>query len=149
MLTKELKLGITETIEILKLANQDEIKKIPKKFINFLNENSDKEYKFEIDTKIPLKNLKLRKETKNILGIIAYNYWSDTSEKKLKFEKILKNNQKIYEEELKNRYNPDDLFKNKTKINQKENEMSAIVEYKENIIKKIYKFLYKILKKGI
>ena len=82
MLTKELKLGITETIEILKLADKKEIDKIPKKFMNFLNEHADKEYKFEIGNEMSLKNLKLRKETKNILAIIAYNYWCDTSEKK-------------------------------------------------------------------
>ena len=44
MLTKELKLGITETVQILKFANKDELEKIPKKFMNFLNENVDKKY---------------------------------------------------------------------------------------------------------
>ena len=112
MLTREVKLGITETITILSLANKDEIKKIPKKFMDFLNENADNEYKFEIGNEVSLKNLKIRKETKNILGMIAYNYWSDTSEKKAKFEEILKNNQKRYEEKLRDKYNPDDLFKN-------------------------------------
>ncbi len=148
MLTRELKLGITETIEILKLANKDEIKKIPKKFMDFLSENADKEYKFEINTDIPLKDLKIRKETKNILGIIAYNYWSDTPKKKSKIEEILRNNQKKHEETLRDKYNPDDLFKSKTNINPKEDETTAMVEYKENIVKKIYKFLYKIFKKN-
>lgn len=142
MLTKELKLGITETIEILKLADKKEIDKIPKKFMNFLNEHADKEYKFEIGNKMSLKNLKLRKETKNILAIIAYNYWCDTPEKKSKFNELLNNNQKIYEEKLRNQYNPDNLFKNKKQVSQNKNNSTALVKYKENIIQKILRFLH-------
>ena len=147
MLTKELQIGITETIEILKLASQEEIKKIPKKFLEFLNENADKEYKFEITNNISLNDLKIRKETKNILGMIAYNYWSDTPEKKNNFEKILINNQKTYEQKLRDKYNPNDLFKNKLSIIQIEDKSTAIVEYKESIIQKVLNFLYKIFKK--
>ena len=139
MLTKELKLGITETIEILKLADKKEIDKIPKKFMNFLNEHADKEYKFEIGNETSLKNLKLRKETKNILAIIAYNYWCDTPEKKSKFNELLNNNQKIYEEKLRNQYNPDNLFK-KHSLQQEEklitNEI-AMIEYKEPLFKRL------------
>lgn len=142
MLTKELKLGITETIEILKLADKKEIDKIPKKFMNFLNEHADKEYKFEIGNETSLKNLKLRKETKNILAIIAYNYWCDTPEKKSKFNELLNNNQKIYEEKLRNQYNPDNLFKNKKQVSQNKNDSTALVKYKENIIQKILRFLH-------
>lgn len=142
MLTKELKLGITETIEILKLAYKKEIDKIPKKFMNFLNEHADKEYKFEIGNETSLKNLKLRKETKNILAIIAYNYWCDTPEKKSKFNELLNNNQKIYEEKLRNQYNPDNLFKNKKQVSQNKNDSTALVKYKENIIQKILRFLH-------
>lgn len=142
MLTKELKLGITETIEILKLADKKEIDKIPKKFMNFLNEYADKEYKFEIGNEMSLKDLKLRKETKNILAIIAYNYWCDTPEKKSKFNELLNNNQKIYEEKLKNQYNPDNLFKNKKQVSQNKNDSTALVKYKENIIQKILRFLH-------
>ena len=142
MLTKELKLGITETIEILKLADKKEIDKIPKKFMNFLNEYADKEYKFEIGNEMSLKNLKLRKETKNILAIIAYNYWCDTPEKKSKFNELLNNNQKIYEEKLRNQYNPDNLFKNKKQVSQNKNDSTALVKYKENIIQKILRFLH-------
>ena len=138
MLTKEIKLGITETIAILKFANKDEIKKIPKKFMNFLNENEDKEYKFEINNEKSLKELKIRKETKNLLVMIAYNYWSETSEEKLQIEKLLKNNQEIYEQDLRAKYNPDNLFNKKSKMNR--NETMELVEYKENIFKKIYKF---------
>ena len=143
MLTKEVKLGITETIAILKLANKDEIKKIPKKFMDFLNENADKEYKFEIGNEVSLKELKIRKETKNILVMIAYNYWSNTSEEKAKFEKILKNNQQKYEQKLRDKYNQDNLFKNKSKIDKNEDKITAMVEYKENIFKRIYKFFKK------
>ena len=142
MLTKELKLGITETIEILKLADKKEIVKIPKQFMNSLNEYADKEYKFEIGNEMSLKNLKLRKETKNILAIIAYNYWCDTPEKKSKFNELLNNNQKIYEEKLKNQYNPDNLFKNKKQVSQNKNDSTALVKYKENIIQKILRFLH-------
>ena len=147
MLTKELQIGITETIEILKLASQEEIKKIPKKFLEFLNENADKEYKFEITNNISLNDLKIRKETKNILGMIAYNYWSDTPEKKNNFEQILINNQKTYEQKQRDKYNPNDLFKNKLSTIQIEDKSTAIVEYKESIIQKVLNFLYKIFKK--
>ena len=148
MLTKELKLGITETIEILKLADKKEIDKIPKKFMNFLNEHADKEYKFEIGNEISLKNLKLRKETKNILAIIAYNYWCDTPEKKSKFNELLNNNQKIYEEKLRNQYNPDNLFKNKKQVNQNKNDSTALVKYKQSFFTKLFNKVKSLFRKS-
>ena len=47
---------------------------------------------------------------------------------------LLNNNQKIYEEKLKNQYNPDNLFKNKKQVSQNKNDSTALVKYKENII---------------
>ena len=82
------------------------------------------------------------------LAIIAYNYWCDTPEKKSKFNKLLNNNQKIYEERLRNQYNPDNLFKNKKQISQNKDNSTALVEYKQSFFAKLYNKFKSLFRKS-
>ena len=68
------------------------------------------------------------------------NYWCENEREKLELKQILKNNEERYQEELRNKYNPDNILKkyNEDKIvaeNFIQNEV-AMIEYKESIIKK-------------
>ena len=85
-------------IKNMQIENQN---KISKRFINFLEENKNENYKFG---NISLKNPNsLKRETKIILSIIYRSYFC-TKEEQLK----LANNDK---EELNKKYSYDNLFK--------------------------------------
>ena len=86
-------------------------------------------------------------ETAAILTILFRDYWATPMQK----EKILayeNSERKKLEEEKRIQYNPDNLFKKQedTKYFEEQIEETAIVEYKENIFKKIINKILKIFK---
>lgn len=121
---------------LLKFFPESYIDKLPKKLLNLIKENSDSKYFIEVDTTKPLEEQDISKETKNTLVVFKYNYWSDEIEKKNIIEQLNRNENK-YQQELREKYNPDNLFKNKaTKVETLESSV-AMVEYKESIFTKI------------
>ena len=136
MVSVEYSEAITETLDILKHTKKEDVDKISSKFIDFLNANASKTYKPELDHTKNIKDMQLKHKTKAILAIIYKKYWCD-SEKQEQFNRVLKENEIRHEKELRKKYNPDNLFKNKeTKVETVENSV-AMVEYKESIFTKI------------
>ena len=130
-------IAYSEVYAILNLMNPKYINKIPSRLKLIIKEEMDKEYKPEIKYDIPLTEQKLNKKTFTILAMLNLNFWCETQEHKNELIKLYANNDKIKEEELREKYNPDNLFKNKeTKIETVENTV-AMVEYKESIFTKI------------
>ena len=135
--------GISETLDILKYMEKSYIDKIPKKFKEFLEKNKSKDYIPSLDHRKKLNELYLKNETKNILAIIYMNYWC-TPEEKNNYVKILQTNEIKYQEKLKEKYNTDNLFKNKeTKIEIVNNSV-AMVEYQKSFFTKFIKKLKSI-----
>jgi len=80
-------------------------------------------------------------EKEEFRDFIRTFYNIEVEEEKLELQNILEENEKIHEENLRKKYNSENLFKNKKNVYTKEaieNNM-AIVEYKENIFRKINK----------
>ena len=123
--------------------------KISKSFINFIEKNKSNNYVSNINPKIPIREQNIRKETKEMLGIIYRDYLCSNEER----NKLLKQEEqeiKQYEEELRQKYDPNDIFKNKQKEYNYEKEKAnvAMVEYKkETLIEKILKFFKSRFKK--
>lgn len=138
--------AMAEVIYYLKGIKQEDIDKIPKKFMQYLNENASKEYKCNFDYNKPLKELNLLEETRGIIGMICYNYCCDTENQKEEYLKKLSRNEQKYQQILYEKYNPDNLFKNKvSQIESVENSV-AMVEYKETIFKKFISRIKSIFK---
>ena len=133
--------AMVEVLHYLKGIRQEDINKIPKKFISFLEKNATKDYICEFDYNKPLNELKLLNETRNIIGLICLNYWCETEEQKQKYLSRLNENERKYQEELREKYNPENMFKQaKTEIVEQQEQIVepvAMVEYKENIFKRI------------
>ena len=83
--------------------------------------------------------------------MLMLNYIANEQEKN-EINNILAENEKKYEEELKEKYNPDNLFKKKGQIvedNKINQEYTQLIEYKEqNIFKKILSKIMKLFKKN-
>lgn len=126
----------TEIKCLLKYFPINYIKKLPTKLLEMIYRNSDEKYNIDVDLKKDLKNQNISKKTKDMLAVLTYNYWSSETEKKDIIER-LNENENNYQEELREKYNPDNIFKNReTKVEALENSV-AMVEYKESIFSKI------------
>ena len=129
--------AMAEVIYYLKGVKQEDIDKIPKKLMQYLNENASKEYKCDFDYNKPLKDLNLLDETRGLIGMICYNYWCITEIQKEQYLKKLSENEQRYQEALHEKYNPDNLFKNRNEKNEQTSDDVEMIKYKEPIFKKI------------
>ena len=153
MVNERYSIAISETLHYLKGINQDDINKIPNKFMSFLKENASNSYSCNFDYTKPLRELNLTKEAKGLIAMICLNYWCETEEQKIKFRNHLNKNEQVYQEKLQKKYNIDDIFKKKEISNNDEIASESIinklpVEVKnENIFKKLLNYLKKIFNK--
>ncbi len=141
MVSVECSEAITEVIDILDHMERFYIDKIPEKFKQFLIENKSKDYESKLDHTKKLKDINLKQKTRDILSIMYLTYWSNPNEK-AEFENLLQENEGKYQEELSEKYNPNDIFKKPSQENNSienivANETTAMVEYKESIFKRI------------
>ena len=140
--------AMAEVIYYLKGIKQEDIDKIPKKFIQYLNKNASKEYKCDFDYNKPLKELNLLDETRGIIGMICYNYWCVTEKQKEQYLKRLSQNEQQYQKKLDEKYNPDNIFENKIlDFIENTTNPTEITEYKESIFKKLINKLKSIFSK--
>lgn len=135
---------IDEFIELLTIEEQNEI---PKKLRDFFKNQKDTEYVKNINPNIPIKDQNLLEETLALIAMLNLQYWCKDEKEKERLKSIYAENERKYQEELREKYNPDNLFKNKQKIINENVEETAMVEYKkENIFSKIKAFLKNIFK---
>lgn len=122
-----------EILEIIGNMEQHYKDKIPAKLIEFFEENKDSNYQYNIDESNENQNMAFSQKTIDLLAMLELKYLATETEKELLKDALDKNDIK-YQTELRDKYNPDKLFKNKeTRV---ENSVS-MVEYKESIFTKI------------
>lgn len=130
----------TEVLEILKHIPEDEYERIPKNEIQFYENNCDKNYKFTYNESLSVKDQTISKEANAVIVAIYMNYFANEKQKSI-INEILKQNSIEAEKEKKQKYNADDIFKDKQKDNSSENISKnlpiEINNKKENFIKKI------------
>lgn len=147
---KESQLAYAEVDAILDLLETEAVEKIPLKVREFFKREKDKNYIPKISEDFSeLDNMELMRETICLLTILDINYWCETEEERQFILNKLKDNDRIKEEELRERYNPDNIFKSKNKLdNSINNESVALIEYKErSIIKRILDKILRFLKR--
>lgn len=65
-----------EVLEVLKYVPEQDYKKIPTNFIDFLESNRDEKNDFVYNLGLPLEKQNLSREAKTILAIICKLYWN-------------------------------------------------------------------------
>lgn len=127
-----------EVYKILQLLNEEEYNKIPLEIIETIASNKNEEYKYELDEELELKEQNMLLETKAILFNLFRDYLA-TPEQKAKIIKMQNEERQKNELEKQQNYNVN-VFENNTKRPQQfEKESTELIEYKENIFKKILK----------
>ena len=151
MVSIEYSEAIVEVLEILKYSDDNIIEKIPKKLIEFWQRNQSTTYKPNLDHNKTINEMNLKKKTRSIITMIYLNYLCNDTEKK-NISLILKNNEEKYQQELREKYNTDNIFKNNNKkqeaIQKVVADNVAMVEYKETIFNKIINLIKKFFHKN-
>ncbi len=134
----------TEVNCLLEYLPQSYLEKLPKKLIELIKKQSNEEFNIDIDIKKSLLDQNFSNKAKDLIAVIKYNYWS-TDEERKQLKNMFYENEKKYQEELLEKYNPNNIFKkNEIKIiipqEEAENNVQMIV-HKENIFTR---FLNKI-----
>ena len=139
-----------EDIEVLKYTKREDVNKIPKSRILLWRINMNKDYDFKIDKTKTLEEQNLSKEAKAIIANIFKKYWA-TDYQKERIEAKEKYDIEQMEKEKYQKYNPDDIFKNRKQNIQQEEVASktvSMVEYREPLFKRILNKIKNIFNKN-
>ena len=131
----DIRKAYSEVDKILSFMDKKYVDKIPEKMRKLIKNEKLKDYEPDIKPDKSLNEQNLQRKTLAILAMLDLNYWCESEEEKQKLIQEYAENDKKKEQELREKYNPDNLFKNKIET---ENVGTELVEYKEkNFIQKI------------
>lgn len=141
----------SEVYGLIQLAGKSYLNMLPNKVKITIDEKRDKSYLPVYDIDVPLEKQNVQKDSLAILANIQYNYWCRTEQEKISFLKELKQIDIDKEKAMREKFNPDEIFK-KSKYNNQNNEKEevALAEVKkEKWYKKLFTLFKKILQKKI
>ena len=144
-ITKNTRIAYAEIDSFIELLPKAEKEKIPNNLIRYFKEEKDKETVKKLSLDIPLEKQNLQEDTWNLIAMIYLKYLCEDEEEKKELEQIYDENEKKYREEMKEKYNPEKIFKEREKQQVIQN--LPIKVQKESIIQKIIKFINKLFHK--
>lgn len=141
----------SEICEFLGLLGTKYVCKIPSKLLQLFENNKSENYTSHINPNIPIKEQSLNEDTLTLIAILNLKYWCEDENERQRLTTIYKNNEDLYQEELKERFNSNNIFKSKTKEYEIVN-TTEMIEYKPlpfykkwvNKIKDIFKNFYNV-----
>lgn len=142
----------SEVYSILNLLGDYFINKLPTSLYEMIKKEKSSTYNPQYSKKIDLNEQNIKRESLSMIALFHLNYWCNDESKKEELRKIFLDNENKYQVELREKYNPDNIFNKKEvlKIKQEENYNKNLpVEVKEekfyrkliDFIKKIFKFV--------
>ena len=138
-----------EVDSILNLMDSKYVLEIPKQLREMFRNKKSNNYTKKIVANKPLQEQNLNSETLEILAVLNYNYWCKDENKKKELLNLYYENELKEEQELREKYNPDNLFKNKhtEEIPEENNEVAMTIYEEKSIFSKIINFIKNIFKK--
>lgn len=133
----------SEVDEFLELLPEEERNIVPEKLRSFFKKEKDIYYQKGIMLNIPIKEQNLKEETLAIIALLNLQYWCKDDEEKKKLRKIYLDNEKIYQENLKVKFNSNEIFEKK----ETSSNAISVIENKESIIKRFINIIKNIIKK--
>ena len=148
MTNKMYKNTLFEVSTILKFIDKSLVEKIPQKVRNNIEINKSNDYIFNYDESKSLHEQSMLKTTEQYLTMLFLRYIASEDEK-TEVLKAMNENEKTYQEKQREKYNSENLFKNKTQMIKEEkelvNENTSMIKCKEpffiRILNRIKKFL--------
>ena len=139
MVSAEYSEAISEVLDILHNSDDNIVKRIPQKLIEFWEKNKSLTYIPNLDHNKTIDEMNLKDKTRDIITMIYLEYICDTDEKN-DMKKILIENEEKYQEELRNKYNPDNIFKKVDTAEKTSTKDFQMIVYKEPFYIKIVKY---------
>lgn len=133
-----------EICEFLDLLGDNYKNEIPKEVLKLFKENTKKGYIPHINPNTPIEEQKLKDRTLTLISILYLKYWCKDENEKDNLKKVYINNEIIYQNGLKEKYNID-ILKNK-KVNKNTDNLELIEYKKTSILKKIIIIVKKFLR---
>ena len=136
-----------EVLEILSHFSAEEYSKIPQEKINFYKSNMEKNYEYSIDPNIDLSKQHISKEANAILISIFRDYFANDSQRQT-LNNLLNQNQKEYENIIKEKYNPNNIFVNNNRNVTENRKRLALVEINDmKWYTKVWRFIKEFFRK--
>lgn len=140
----------SEVYSVLNLLDENDLRRIPEDILFFIKANMSEDVDY-MDKNQSLDEIKITREAEDMLALLTYHYLCDDTEK-VEVNKIMEENEKKHQEELKEKYNPDNVFNNLKSSEEQSNsstiETSEIIVTKESFISKIINKLKGFFKKN-
>ncbi len=141
----------SEVYAFLNIVSEEDRNKIPKKLKEMIEEEREKEYTPSYTFEIPIGEQEISDEAIAMIALLHLNYWCEDENEKERLNEIFNENEKKYQDELREKYNPDNLFKNKKykeeQLSEEQTNSVAMVEYKETIFRKLKEWFRKLFNK--
>jgi len=106
----------SEVNAMLDMLGEEYVNKLPNSLFNTIREESLKEYTPIYNPSIALQEQSIKRETLSMIALLHINYWCNTEEEKESLKSLFNSNESKYQNELRENYNPDNLFKEKSMI---------------------------------
>lgn len=147
-ISKEYRIAATEILILLEKLEENLVKKVPIKLIEKWKEIQDEEHRLQCYFSENIEEWKLEDKTKALLAMLYRNYWCNEEEKR-EYDKILTQNEEKYQQELREKYNIENIFKDKNRNEEmkQENTNLPIVQTNEKLYKKILDFIKKFFRR--
>lgn len=140
--------ALAEVDVIISMMPKEDYIKIPNGFKNFIKTRKSTDYTPNIKKNIPLYQQNVKNDTKTLCSLIYRSYLC-SKDKKIELENKDREILKQKELELREKYNPDNIFKNKKEqivdisTSQEQENVTSLVEYKEQ---KWYQKIFNLIK---
>lgn len=134
----------SEVYSILILLGNSYISKLPKSLFEMIEDEKLDTYNPQYTEDKSLTEQNVKRESLSMIALFHLNYWCNSDEEKQQLKQLFKTNEEKHQAEIREKYNTDNLFKNKqSEIETVENSV-AMIEYKESIFTKIKKWFKRI-----
>ena len=151
MMSDKTKKVYSEVYAFLNIVSEEDRNKIPKKLKEMIEEEREKEYTPSYTFEIPIEEQEISDEAIAMIALLHLNYWCEDENEKERLNEIFNENEKKYQDELREKYNPDNLFKNKKykeeQLSEEQTNSVAMVEYKETIFRKLKEWFRNLFNK--
>lgn len=150
-MTFETRQAYSEVCAVLEYMPDEYVKKIPAKIIKLFQKEKLEDYEVNINKSNPLDKNYLSKKTMVLIAMLNYQYWCPNKKQKDELYKQYVSNNEKYQKEIEEKYNTDNIFKNKQKINgeleQTTTNNMQLIEYKENFFTKLINKIKRFFKR--
>lgn len=147
-MTKEYRIALSEVNALLKLSNMEVVHNVPYKLRKYIVQNMDKTFKVNVDMSKSLEDQNISNKAKNILALVYRDYLVTNEEKK----QLIINEKQMQTErqkQIRELYNPENVFKKNYEINEQQGSTAMIVIKEKNIFSKILHKIKSFFMEGI